>query len=307
MAHPRLASGLAAPGSRAEQVAAAFLAGYRPSTRSAYWRSLRAWAGWCAAIDQDLLAVRRCHVELWLGELEELGAAAATRKLHLAALAGFYTEAVNQGVIAQNPVARLRRPTVSHDTSRPGLDRSQAREVLVAAQKAGARDHALICLLLYCGLRISEALSVAAGDITTVRGHPVARVVRKGGARSDIALPPPAVVAVSRLLEERGLAGPSAPLFIDRSGQRLDRFDAVRIVRRLGRAAGIGKRLSPHSLRHTFVVLALDAGAPLRDVQDSAGHADPRTTRRYSHDRDTLDRFAGYHVAEHLAGRRWPA
>jgi site-specific recombinase XerD len=75
----------------------------------------------------------------------------------------------------------------------------------------------------------------------------------------------------------------------------------VRIVHRLARATGIAKAVSPHSLRHTFVTLALDAGASLRDVQDSAGHADPRTTRRYDRGRHSLDRFAGYHIAAYVA------
>jgi len=60
-------------------------------------------------------------------------------------------------------------------------------------------------------------------------------------------------------------------------------------------------RLSPHSLRHTFVTQALDAGVPLRDVQDAMGHADPRTTRRYDRGRMALDRRATYAVARFLA------
>ena len=59
--------------------------------------------------------------------------------------------------------------------------------------------------------------------------------------------------------------------------------------------------LSPHSLRHTAITLALDAGATIRDVQDFAGHRDPRTTRRYDHTRDSLDRSAAYTVAGWLA------
>jgi integrase/recombinase XerD len=86
-------------------------------------------------------------------------------------------------------------------------------------------------------------------------------------------------------------------------GRRLDEPAAFRMVRRLARAAGLdcADRLSPHSLRHAFVTLALDAGVSLRDVQDAAGHADPRTTRRYDRARHNLDRAATYAVAAHLA------
>jgi integrase/recombinase XerD len=74
-------------------------------------------------------------------------------------------------------------------------------------------------------------------------------------------------------------------------------------VRRLARTAGIGawKQLSSHCLRHSAITFALDAGASLRDVQDYAGHKDPRTTRRDDHSRDSLDRNAAYAVAAYLA------
>ena len=59
--------------------------------------------------------------------------------------------------------------------------------------------------------------------------------------------------------------------------------------------------MTPHVLRHAAITLALDAGATLRDVQDFAGHADPRTTRRYDHARGRLDRHASYTLASHLS------
>ena len=72
-------------------------------------------------------------------------------------------------------------------------------------------------------------------------------------------------------------------------------------MRRLARDAGIEAwdQLSPHCLRHSAITF--DAGATLRDVQDYAGHNDPRTTRRYDHARDSLDRNAAYAVAAYLA------
>ena len=74
-------------------------------------------------------------------------------------------------------------------------------------------------------------------------------------------------------------------------------------MRRLARTGGIEawQELSPHSLRHSAITFALDAGATLRDVQDYAGHKDPRTTRRYDHARDSLNRNAAYAVAAYLA------
>jgi integrase/recombinase XerD len=73
-------------------------------------------------------------------------------------------------------------------------------------------------------------------------------------------------------------------------------------VRRIARRAGIAKRVGPHTLRHAFIAAALDAGVPLRDVQEAASHADPRTTMRYDRARVSLDRHATYIVATFLAG-----
>jgi integrase/recombinase XerD len=94
----------------------------------------------------------------------------------------------------------------------------------------------------------------------------------------------------------------SGPIFLGVNGRRMDRYAADRIVKRLTKRAGITKRISPHSLRHSFITAALDAGVPLRDVQEAASHADPRTTMRYDRARQSLDRHATYIVAAFLAG-----
>ena len=92
------------------------------------------------------------------------------------------------------------------------------------------------------------------------------------------------------------------PIFVGTDGRRIDRHAAGRIVRRVARRAGIAKRVGPHTLRHAFITAALVAGVPLRDVQEAASHADPRTTMRYDRARVSLDRHATYIVATFLAG-----
>ena len=81
----------------------------------------------------------------------------------------------------------------------------------------------------------------------------------------------------------------------------MDRYAADRAVKRLSKRAGITKRVSPHSLRHSVITAALDAGVPFRDVQEAASHADPRTTMRYDRARQSLDRHATYIVAALVA------
>jgi site-specific recombinase XerD len=80
-------------------------------------------------------------------------------------------------------------------------------------------------------------------------------------------------------------------------GQRIDRHAANRAVKRIARRAGTAKKISPHSLRHSFITAALDAVVALRDVQDAASHTDPRTTMRDDRARHSLDRHATFVVA----------
>jgi Phage integrase family len=87
------------------------------------------------------------------------------------------------------------------------------------------------------------------------------------------------------------------PILLTPDRRRLDRHGAGRLVRRIARRAGIAKPIGPHTLRHAFITAALDAGVPLRDVQEAASHADPRTTMRYDRARTSLDRHATYIVA----------
>jgi integrase/recombinase XerD len=73
------------------------------------------------------------------------------------------------------------------------------------------------------------------------------------------------------------------------------------VSRRAARRAGITKNVGPHTLRHAFITAALDAGVPLRDVQEAASHADPRTTMRYDRARTNLDRHPNYILAAYMA------
>jgi integrase/recombinase XerD len=77
----------------------------------------------------------------------------------------------------------------------------------------------------------------------------------------------------------------------------MDRHAASRIVRRIVRCAQLDKHITAHSLHHAFITAAVDAGVPLRDVEEAASHADPRTTMRYGRGRQSIDRHVTYIVA----------
>jgi len=167
-----------------------------------------------------------------------------------------------------------------------------------AAGLTGGRDHALISLLALNGLRVSEAIGADIEDLGLERGHRTLTIARKGGTVVTAPLAPRTARAIDLAVGERC----QGPIFVGSSDRRIDRHAAGRIVRRIARWAGIAKRVGPHTLRHAFITATLDAGVPLRDVQEAASHADPRTTMRYDRARVSLDRHATYIVATFLAG-----
>jgi integrase/recombinase XerD len=294
-------------GADVNRLLAAFLLGYEGHTRAAYARDLSDWLTFCSRHDIEPLSAHRAHIDAYARELAEVqGRARSTVARRLSALTGFYGYALDEGLIDRSPLAGVRRPKVADDSQTTGLDRDQLRAVLAVARQQAAtaagqsrRNLALVTLLAHNGLRIGEALAADMEDLGSERGHRTLRITRKGGRRATVVLAPVTARALDEYLDGRD----SGPLFVTASGRRLDEPGAFRMVRRLARDAGLNcaDRLSPHSLRHAFVTLALDAGVSLRDVQDAAGHADPRTTRRYDRARHNLDRAATYALAAYLA------
>ena len=275
-----------------------FLTGYSGLTRDAYELDLRQYVTWCTERDIALFGARRSDIESFGRHLESLGRARATISRRLCTIAAFYRYAEEEGLIATSPAVHVRRPRLDYESNATGLDRNEVGAMLVAAGLASARDHALISLLALNGLRVSEATGADIERLGLERGHRTLTILRKGGKVVTVPLAPRTARAVDLAVGERC----EGPVFLGADGDRLDRHAAGRIVRRIARRAGIAKRVGPHTLRHAFITAALDAGVPLRDVQEAASHADPRTTMRYDRARVSLDRHATYIVATFLAG-----
>jgi integrase/recombinase XerD len=149
-------------------------------------------------------------------------------------------------------------------------------------------------------LRASEAAAVRIEDYAeTLRGHRVLHLVGKGDKPATM----PLTVPVLRVLEACRSERTSGPLILrPMSGKPIDRRDVYRMVRRIAKAAGIPRHISPHSLRHAAITNALDAGVPLRDAQILAPHADPRTTEHYDRARGNLDRYGVHFLTAYVAG-----
>ncbi|MBK7020602.1 tyrosine-type recombinase/integrase [Candidatus Microthrix sp.] len=282
-----------------ERVAvAAFLAGYSGGTRVSYTTDLRIFAGWCHDHDLNLFNLKRAHLELFGRWMEQQGRMASTIARRLSTLSSFYKYCQIEDIITKNPAANVRRPKVDCESRTLGLDRNELGALLVQAGLGDVRDGALMTLLALNGLRISEALNADIEDMSTERGHRTLAIVRKGSKHVTIPIAPRTGRALDLYIGDRTIG----PIFLGVQGGRMDRYCADRMIKRLTRQAGITKRISPHSLRHSFITAALDAGVPLRDVQEAASHADPRTTMRYDRARRSLDRHATYIVSTFVAG-----
>jgi integrase/recombinase XerD len=277
---------------------AGFLAAYSGLTRQAYELDLRQFAGWCQQHQLRLFDVRRADIEFFGRDLEARGRARATITRRLCTVAGFYRYAVEEELLDHSPAAHVRRPRLDYESHATGLDRNELGALLVAAGLGPPAEHALISLLALNGLRVSEAANADIEALGIERGHRTLVITRKGGKVVTIPLAPRTARAIDLAIGER-IEG---PIFLAADGRRLDRHGAGRIVRRVARQAGITKKVGPHTLRHAFITAALDAGVPLRDVQEAASHADPRTTMRYDRARTSLDRHATYIVAAYVAG-----
>lgn len=305
---------------RLGRLAAGWLLGYSsPHTRRAYARDLTGWAHWCAGLHVDPLHADRVHVDAWARHLTEGQALApATVSRRLAAVSAFYRWCVLEQHLPTNPAVHVRRPEVDPDASTTlGLSADQARALLASAAEHSPRMLALVALLLVDGLRISEALGLDVDDVQGVdRGHRIADLRRKGGRAARAALPPLVADAIDTYLAHRAGLDPKPsdvapsgrgalvrPLFVTRTGARWRPGNAARALAALAAHAGVpgAARITPHVLRHAAITLALDAGVPLHEVQDFAGHRDPRSTRRYDRARGRLDRHASYALAAHLS------
>jgi site-specific recombinase XerD len=297
-------------------LAAAFLLSKKPgNTRSSYANDLglrfrgdtlewrpdgKGFLPYLTQIDVALFSARRQHIEAWVETCRREGLSDQTVNRRLSTVTGLYRYCLREELTDHNPMAYVERASVDpmfSPTFGPDLD--QARAITRVAQEEGVRPAAIVGLLLYCGLRVSEVVGLAVEDLTVERGHRVVRVMGKGRKPAYVPLAPPAAAAVDAYLAERPGDG---VMFAGARGGILTRQKVFALVKRIGRKAALPRELTPHCLRHAYITLALDAGVPLRDVQDSARHARADTTRRYDHNRGLLERNAGYRLAEYLAG-----
>jgi len=293
----------------------AFLAGrLTEKTRRAYRQDLDAFFTFGGVTRPGEITPDR--VTAWRNSLMDAGARPATVARKLTTLRAFCDHLVYHGLLERNPAdpKAVKAPKVTGASRTHGLTAGQAERLLDVPDRRtvrGARDHAILKWLLHLGLRRDELCRITLADLGEERGYRTVRIAGKGGRDRLLPVKPGVWQAALAYLEMSGRAldrePATAALFTptrnNRTGElarALDPSMVWRIVTRSVKAAGIKKKISPHSLRHTAITLALDAGATIRQAQTFAGHADPKTTVRYDRTREDLDKSAAHliHLGE---------
>lgn len=254
----------------------------------------------------DPAAVEASHVRAFLERRAEAGLAARSRARLLSTLRGFHAYCCQAGMAGVDPTENLRGPKLPRGLPKV-LAVEEVERLLAAidpASRLASRDLALFETLYGCGLRASEACGLPVRALDLEVG--LVRVRGKGDKERIVPLGAPARDALSAWLADgrpRLLKGRAeAEVFLNARGRPLSRVGLWKILRRHATAAGLGDRVTPHTLRHSFATHLLTGGADLRVVQELLGHADIRTTEIYTH----LDQqhLREEHLAHHPRARR---
>jgi integrase/recombinase XerD len=255
-----------------------------------------AWLPWCAAHDLDPLAARKRHVSAYARVLEADGHSPGTRARKLSVISSWYDYLISEELTERNPAKITTRPDIDRDASpATGLSVEELDALLDEAFADGRRAAALISVLYFGAFRVGSVLGAKVGDLGWEQGERTLRLTVKGGHERRFVIEAAASDALEAYLASRGEPQPEEPLFTSAHGPPLLEQDAWRLVRRLARQAGISSwaQLNPHSLRHTHITHARDAGVPLDIVQETAGHKDGRTTLRYDRARFRRSKRSG--------------
>ena len=256
-------------------------------TLESYARDLRALAEFSAGEECKPEALDRHALEAFVRQRMASGLSARSVARSVAAIRGYYRFLVLDRRLDQSPAEDLRPPSAW--PALPKFLSVEEVDALIAAPDVstprGLRDRAMIELLYATGMRVSELISVRAGDLHLDEQY--LNCIGKGNKERLIPIGEHAAAWMLRYQRDGRpaiLKGRSAPrLFVNARGRPLGRVGFWKILKGHARRAALPPSLSPHVLRHSFATHLLERGADLRAIQMMLGHADLSTTQIYTH------------------------
>jgi integrase/recombinase XerD len=280
--------------------------GLSPRTLEAYGRDLVRYLKFLGnerVVDLD--GISAALVLRFLTRLKEEGLAPRSRARVLVALRGWHKFLLSEQYCRSNPTIQIEAPRALHPLPHT-LSPGEVEQLLAAPlgdDPLELRDRAMLEILYATGLRVSELVALRQSNLQLDAGF--LSTMGKGSKERIIPLGEVALDELTRYLQygrpALGKSDQQSPcLFLNRSGNGLTRQGFWKIIRRRAREAGIGKKISPHTLRHSFATHLLENGADLRAVQTLLGHADISTTQIYTH--VSRERLKKLHRQHHPRG-----
>ena len=236
-----------------------------------------------------LETVTQTHLHDFVRQLYDLGLAQRSVQRIQSSLRGFFGFALEEGLLSSDPTAELESATPPRKL--PEVLSLEEIEAMIAcidhSDELGLRNRSIVELLYACGLRVSELTSLRINQLFLEGGF--VRVVGKGDKERLVPIGAGAIrhwrTYFEHVRRQQANVHPehSEYCFLSRRGRALSRNMVFVIVRDLAHAAGIERRVSPHTLRHSFATHLIEGGADLRAVQEMLGHASITTTELYTH------------------------
>jgi integrase/recombinase XerD len=231
---------------------------------------------------------RRQDMLSCLLNLKERGYAVTTIARKVAANKSFFNFLLAEGRIKDSPTENVTSPKVGKSLP-DAISISQVRNLLAQPAERSTpeakRDRAMLELLYASGMRVSELVSLNLNNVDT-EGYYV-RCFGKGNKERMIPIHPRAAQTVEEYVKEARpqivRSDEERALFLNQRGDRLTRQGLWQILKAYAKSAGLGKKITPHTLRHSFATHMLSGGADLRSVQELLGHANISTTQIYTH------------------------
>ena len=252
----------------------------------------------------DLVEAGRADIMEYIAWRVEGGAKPRSTARQLSSFRRFYRYLLREGMIGEDPTANIAMPKIGRSLPQ-SLTEEEVDALLAApnvADPLGHRDRAMLEVLYATGVRVSELINLKVSQINLNQG--VLRIVGKGDRERLIPLGDEAQDWISEFM-----AGPRIEILLERQtdylfptrrGDRMTRQAFWHIIKRYAKKAGIGKKLSPHTVRHAFATHLLNNGADLRVVQLLLGHSDVSTTQIYTH--VARERMKELHSRHHPRG-----
>jgi len=199
----------------------------------------------------------------------------------ISTLRSFFKYLVREQLATSNPAKSVSTPKVEKPLPTTLTVDEAFRLMETPTEKKGLRDRAILELLYSSGIRVGELVGLSLDQLDLDLG--IVKVMGKGRKERIVPVGSKAIEALKAYLEKRGILDGKEPLFLNSRGGRLTARSVGRVIKKYTKRSGIFRRVSPHTLRHSFATHLLDAGADIREIQEMLGHASLSTTQRYIH------------------------